>query len=54
MLKEYEQKEKYIECAGIFKALDHITFFALYEIITSLCLDEQTDNVNFNYDKRED
>jgi len=54
MLKEYEEKEMYLECAGIHKAIDHITFFAICEIITSLCLDEQTDNLIFNYDKRED
>jgi len=54
MLKEYEDKEMYLECAGIHKAIDHITFFAICEIITSLCLDEQTDNLIFNYDKRED
>ena len=54
MLKEYEEKEMYLECAGIYKAIDHITFFAICEIITSLCLDEQTDKLIFNYDKRED
>ena len=53
MLKEYEKREMYIECAGIYKAIDHITFFALFEIITSLCLDEQTDNLKINYENTE-
>ena len=54
MLKDYERKEKYLECAGIYKGIDYVSFFALCEIINHLCLDEQTDNVNFNYDKRKD
>tara|TARA_B100001175_G_scaffold317393_1_gene334124 strand:- start:7853 stop:8071 length:219 start_codon:yes stop_codon:yes gene_type:complete len=53
MLEEYEKKELYMECAGIYKAIDHIKFFTLYQIITYLCLDEQTDNIKINYDKRE-
>mgnify|MGYP003674281391 FL=1 len=52
-LKEYESREMYLECAGIYKAIDHIKFFAIYELIIRLCLDEQTDNIKINYDKRE-
>ena len=50
MLKEYEEKELYLACAGIKKAIDHVRFFALYELITRLCLDEQTDNLKLEYE----
>ena len=52
MLKEYELKELYIECAGIKKGIDHIRFFALFELILRLCLDEQTDNLKLEYETR--
>lgn len=50
MLKEYEEKELYLACAGIKKAIDHVKFFALYELIIRLCLDEQTDNLKLEYE----
>jgi len=50
MLKDYEKKEMYLACAGINKAIEHVRFFALYELIIRLCLDEQTDNLKLEYE----
>ncbi|QDP58859.1 MAG: hypothetical protein Unbinned5607contig1000_7 [Prokaryotic dsDNA virus sp.] len=50
MLKEYEEKELYYECAGIWRALDHYQFIILYALIIYYDIDHVTNIKIENYE----
>ena len=53
ILKQYEELEMYLECAGIYNALDVYKFTATVDIARFVGQDKIKDNIKFIEDDRE-
>ena len=53
ILREYEEREMYLECAGIYNALEVYRFTATVDVARFVGQDKIKDNIKFIEDDRE-
>jgi hypothetical protein len=54
MLKEYEEREMYLACAGIIKAIEYSKFNSLVSITRELYPEKQLNKIQFIQDEKRD